>query len=70
MMEITGTLKHASRERSDLRGDHIHGMIVGDVRGRFQDGDWVSTSTIMEGLPDNVFRTRYSVYKVEFEEVS
>lgn len=69
MTEITATLKNAMRQETDWRGKHIYGQIFGDTKGRFFDGHWISTSTIMEELPDNVFRTRYSTYKVEFAEV-
>ncbi len=49
-------------------GEHqsLRGSIYGDTRGRFNDGEYVFTSRIVEELPDNVFRTRNSTYKVEF----
>jgi hypothetical protein len=65
---ITGTLKNARISTGEFRGRHLHGAIHGDTRGRFQDGERIFTSTILEDLPDNVFRTRYSTYKVEFAE--
>lgn len=68
MTEVTGVIKNAVRATSPIRGTHLYGQIYGDTLERFYDGEWVHTSTIMEELPDNVFRTRYSTYKVEFAE--
>lgn len=70
MNEITATLKNACRSGNDgdIRGKYLHGDIYGDTRNRFGDGERIFTSTIMEELPENVFRTRYSTYKVEFAE--
>lgn len=67
MSEITGTLKNARRysAQDDHRGPCLNGDIHGDVRGRFRDGTNVTTSTIVEELPDNVFKTRNSTYRVE-----
>lgn len=47
-------------------GHGLRGAIFGDTRGRFIDGEYVITSRIVERLPDNVFRTQNSTYKVEF----
>lgn len=63
---ITGTLKNA---RLVLDGDPrcpcIHGRVYDDTKGRFHDGEWIWTSTLLEHLPGSVFRTRYSTYRVE-----
>ncbi|CAH1656892.1 hypothetical protein CHELA1G11_11188 [Hyphomicrobiales bacterium] len=42
------------------------GWIYGDRKGRFADGMQIRTSVIVEDLPDNVVRTRNSVYKLVF----
>lgn len=68
MTEITATLKDARRIDTPYRGKHLNGAIYGDRRNRFRDGERIYTSTIMEELPGNIFRTRYSTYKVEFAE--
>lgn len=65
-MNITGSLKDARRvEDESHRSPYLVGAIYGDSKGRFADGMVVFTSTILEELPDNVFRTRYSTYRVE-----
>lgn len=51
---------------ASLLGDRIRGVIYGDERGRFNDGEYIITSRIIETLPDNVYRTLNSTYKVEF----
>lgn len=65
-MNLTGTLKNARRvaRGEDPRAPCLSGDVDGDVRGRFPDGMRVTTSTIMSEK-DDVFTTRYSVYKVE-----
>ena len=65
-MEITGTLKNARRVPIgvDPRAPCLRGVVQGDIRGRFYDGETITTSTIMHEEGD-VFRTRYSVYRVE-----
>lgn len=65
-MEITGTLRNARRlERGqDHRAPCLAGNVYGDVRGHFNDGDWIITSTIT-AEDGEIFTTRYSVYKVE-----
>jgi len=65
-MEIVGTLRNARRVSAseDLRGPCLHGQVYGDTKGRFRDGDYITTSTIMSEDGD-VFKTRYSAYKVE-----
>jgi hypothetical protein len=65
-MEIDGTLKNARIvETGELRCPYVYGQIYGNRRGRFNDGETIYTSTVLERLPDGVFKTRYSVYKVE-----
>lgn len=63
---ITGTLKNARRipRGADIRAPCLSGLVYGDIRGRFYDGERITTSTIMKEDGD-VFTTRYSVYKVE-----
>lgn len=52
------------------KGEHqmIHGAIYGDTRGRFKDGEYVVTSRIVEELPEGVYRTDNSTYRVELSE--
>lgn len=66
MTKITGTLRNAKRvpRGDDPRAPCLRGQIYGDIRGRFRDGEYVTTSTIMSEA-DDVFVTRYSTYKVE-----
>jgi hypothetical protein len=65
-MEITGTLRNARRI---AKGNHSHapcleGNVFGDTKGRFRDGESITTSTILSEESD-IFKTRYSAYKVE-----
>lgn len=64
---ITGALRNAVRvpPGADVRAPCLRGEVYGDARGRFYDGERIITSTILEELPGDVFRTRYSVYRVE-----
>lgn len=55
------TLKNASRMYNGLRG-----QIFGDRTKRFEDGMPIMTSQIIEELGNGLFRTRNSLYKVEF----
>lgn len=66
MTNINGTLRNARRlsPSEDLRGPCLQGEVYGDTKGRFYDGESIVTSTIMSEEGD-VFRTRYSAYKVE-----
>lgn len=66
MTEITGILRDAVRVPlgDDVRAPCLCGHVFGDTKGRFRAGDWITTSTIMSEEGD-IFRTRYSVYKVE-----
>lgn len=65
-MEINGTLRNTRRvpAGADPRAPCLVGNVYGDTKGRFYDGERITTSTIMEE-DGNVFRTRYSAYKVE-----
>jgi hypothetical protein len=59
------TLYEASIVTS-IHGRVAVGKIYGDGKGRFADGMQIRTSVIVEDLPDNVVRTRNSVYKLVF----
>lgn len=65
-MDITGELRNARhvKEGEDPRAPCLRGEVYGDVRGRFRDGEIVTTSTVLEALEDGIFKTRYSVYRV------
>jgi hypothetical protein len=65
-MELTGTLRNARRvaRGEDPRAPCLSGDVYGDARGRFRDGERITTSTVVSE-DDDVFTTRYSVYKVE-----
>lgn len=62
-MKITATIKNAS-----WFGGGLVGEIYGDVEDRWNDGHRIRTSEVMEDLGDGLYRTRNSVYKVEFAE--
>ena len=66
-MDITGTLRNARHVKvgEDPRAPCLSGDVYGDIRGRFRDGERITTSTVEELLPDDVFKTRYSIYRVE-----
>lgn len=63
---VIGTLKNAFRVPAgmDPRAPCLHGQVYGDAKGRFRDGEWITTSTIMSEEGDT-FQTRYSAYRVE-----
>lgn len=61
-MEITGTIKNAVWHYTGS----IYGPVYGDVHKRFDDGQPIWTSTVMEDLGNGLYRTRNSIYKVEF----
>lgn len=65
-MEIVGVLKNARRVDvgEDPRAPCLAGHVYGDTKGRFYDGERITTSTIMSEEGD-VFRTRFSAYRVE-----
>lgn len=66
MTEIVGTLRRARRIPigDDPRAPCLAGHVYGDTKGRFRDGDYITTSTITKEDGD-VFKTRYSAYRVE-----
>lgn len=66
-MEIVGVLKNARRvaKGEDPRAPCLSGAVYGDTKGRFHEGERITTSTIMEELPGGVFKTRFSAYRVE-----
>ena len=61
-MDIHGTIKNAVRDYLGC----VSGSIYGDTKGRFQDGDFIRTSKIIKELPNNIIRTRNSVYRCEW----
>lgn len=62
--KITATLNAAVW--SSVRPGSIYGYIQGDTEKRFRDGEGIFTSTVMEDLRDGLYRTRNSIYKVNF----
>lgn len=73
-MKINGTIKNATictdLEREPARAPCIKGPVFGDTKGRFFDGEKITTSRIesMFALPDGavLVETRFSTYRVEF----
>lgn len=64
-MHIHGTLLNARMIfEGDVRAPCLSGQVYGDTKGRFRDGDWITTSRIKAQENGCVFRTTYSVYKV------
>jgi len=65
MSEITGTLREA--RVFDWYGSIVaSGKVYGDTRGRFPDGEEVTTSKIVAFNADNqTIVTRNSIYKLE-----
>lgn len=62
---VNGTLKNAYRVTIGTpSAPYLSGEVYGDTKGRFRDGERITTSTIMSEEGD-VFRTRFSVYRVE-----
>lgn len=63
-MTIHGILRNA---RKLGRGENtsLAGQVYGDSKGRFVDGDWITTSRITGERAGWVFDTTYSTYKVE-----
>lgn len=60
MNGITGILRNARR----VEGNRISGEVYGDTRGRFADGDLITTSKIQHQIGD-IIVTTFSIYKVE-----
>lgn len=65
-MIINGTLRNARRvpKGMDVRAPCLSGNVYGDTKGRFYDGELITTSTILDEDGDT-FKTRYSAYRVE-----
>lgn len=70
-MSINGTLRNARRVQpgEDQRAPCLSGEVYDDTKGRFRNGDLITTSTIVSEDGD-VFKTRYSAYRVESWAVS
>ncbi len=64
-MSVHGTLLNA---RLLLEGDPrcpcLTGNVYGDTKGRFHDGERITTSRLKAQEDGCVFRTTYSAYKV------
>ncbi|WP_172352717.1 hypothetical protein [Mesorhizobium sp. NZP2298] len=66
MTAIHGTLRNARMIfDGDPRCPCLRGEVYGDTKGRFMDGDVITTSRLKAQEDGLVFRTTYSVYKVE-----
>ena len=63
-MSITAKLKNAEILKTSL-GDIALGQIYGDVRSRFNDGEWIYTSCI-KSVDGNIVTTRNSVYECDW----
>lgn len=64
--ELTGTLKGARLLLDDApRCPCLYGRVYGDSKGRFRDGEYIYTSRLKLHEDGGIFRTTYSVYKVE-----
>jgi hypothetical protein len=50
---------------ADVRAPCLKGFVFGDLKGRFPDGEYITTSTLIEALATGVYKTRYSFYEVE-----
>ncbi len=65
MPEVTGTIENATIYfDGDVRSPCLNGAIYGDIRGKFPDGTIVTTSTLMEHIGGDLFKTRNSIYRV------
>jgi len=66
---ITAVLKNATiLDVGELK--IARGAIFGDVARRFEDGEFIRTSAIVEGPDaDGVIKTRNSTYKLEMADV-
>lgn len=64
-MTINGTLINARMIfEGDPRCPCLRGQVYGDTKGRFRDGEQITTSRIKAQEDGCVFLTTYSVYKV------
>jgi hypothetical protein len=57
-MMSDGILKNATVQKNG----RVSGQIYGDKKGRFQDGEWISTSPIQKIV------TKNSTYEIELQE--
>ena len=64
-MQITGTLKNAVWCNSPYGS--IHGEVHDDANRRWRNGTPIWTSTVQEDLGGGLYRTRNSIYRVEFK---
>jgi hypothetical protein len=65
-IHINGTLKNARLIfDGDPRVPCLVGIVYGDTKGRFADGTPITTSRLKAQEDGLIFRTTYSVYKVE-----
>lgn len=67
-MEITAKLKNATFVNDGWEGrtPYIRGVISGDAKWRFHDGELIITSKIVAMYAGGIVKTRNSVYEVEF----
>lgn len=63
---ITATLNYASWDLFDEDSPRISGVITDDTKGRFLPGERILTSPVIEYMGNRTYRTKNSVYKVEF----
>lgn len=61
MTIFIGTLKLWAR-----REHRYIGMIYGDTRGRYEDGEEIYTGKVLEGpTPDGIITTQFGAFKLE-----
>lgn len=60
-------MKLKINERTEITvGTSLSGYIFGDTRGKFNDGEWVRTSTVIKINEDGTeIKTRNSTYEIE-----
>jgi NTP pyrophosphatase (non-canonical NTP hydrolase) len=62
---------HATLRDANIYTGHgdtrIRGRIYGDLKGRFEDGEMVITSPVLDELPGDIVQTKNSIYKVEWQ---
>lgn len=66
MNNITGEIRDAVWHYTGS----IYGKVYNDVRKRWGDGTPIWTSTVLEDLGNGLYRTRNSVYRVDFSDES
>ena len=64
-VNITAELKDAFKQYLPDDSYIIWGKIHNDSKGRFKNGDFVHTSTVISYLGNDLYKTLNSVYKVE-----